>query len=411
MPRPRPPFLRREVTRHGAVVWYVRKGGGQRVRIRAAFGTPAFYAEYQAALSAAPRPVKGGSTAGSIAWLIGRYQETTAWTKLSKATQRQRQNMLAHIIKAAGNRSFTEITGASLEAARDRRSAAQGRKFLDVMRGLFRWAVRAGIAKIDPTVGIPTPAAKTTGFHVWSEDDVAAYEARWPIGTRQRVWFDVLLYTGLRRGDAVKLGRQHVRDGVATLKTEKTGTEVTLPILPVLADTLAAGPCGDLAFIAGESGRPLTKESFGNLFRKACCAAGLQNRSAHGLRKAPPLRSSKRSLVGVGERWQVCTRAVQIAAASRWKRCRSSRTKVAHLKPHLPARCGFQGKKNEGNQRRFSAMAVPARLELATFGFKKPPGPRSRHHHHRRHRDADHRRQRSACRRRRPAILAIARLC
>jgi integrase len=293
MPRPRPPFLRREVNRHGTIVWYVRKGEGQRVRIRAAFGTPAFDAEYQAALNATPRPVKGGTNAGSIAWLIERYQETTAWTKLSRASQRQRQNMLAQVIKAAGNRPFTEITKPSLEAARDRRSAAQGRKFLDVMRGLFRWAVKAGIAKVDPTAGVANPRTeKTAGFHVWSEDDVASYEARWPIGTRQRVWLDVLLYTGLRRGDAVKLGRQHVRDGVATLKTEKTDTEVTLPILPVLAETLATGPCGDLAFISGESGRPLTKESFGNLFRNACRAVGLQNRSAHGLRKAAATRAA-----------------------------------------------------------------------------------------------------------------------
>jgi integrase len=271
----------------------VRRGEGQRVRIRAAFGTSAFDAEYQAGLNATPRPAKGGPTAGSIAWLIERYQETNAWAKLSKATQRQRQNMFAQVIKAAGNRPFTEITRPSLEAARDRRSAAQGRKFLDVMRGLFRWAVKASIAKVDPTIGIANPqAAKTAGFHVSNEDDVAAYEARWPIGARQRVWLDVLLYTGLRRGDAVKLGRQHIREGVATLKTEKTGIEVTLPILPVLAQTLAAGPCGDLAFIAGESGRPLTKESFGNLFRKACRAAGLQNRSAHGLRKAAATRAA-----------------------------------------------------------------------------------------------------------------------
>jgi integrase len=293
MPRPRPPYLRREVTRHGSVVWYVRRGEERRVRIRAAFGTLEFDTEYRAALEATPRPAKGGPGAGSITWLINRYQETCAWTKLSRASQRQRQNMLTQVIKAAGNRPFTDITKASLETARDRRSPAQGRKFLDVMRGLFRWAVKAGIAKIDPTTGVANPPAlKTAGFHVWSEDDVAAYEARWPVGTRQRVWFDVLLYTGLRRGYAVKLGRQHVRDGVATLKTEKTDTEVTLPILPVLAQTLAAGPCGDLAFIAGESGRPLTKESFGNLFRDACHAAGLQNRSAHGLRKAAATRAA-----------------------------------------------------------------------------------------------------------------------
>jgi hypothetical protein len=76
-----------------------------------------------------------------------------------------------------------------------------------------------------------------------------------------------------------------------TLKTEKTDTIVTLPILPVLAETLAAGPCGDLTFIAGESGNPLTKESFGNLFRDACRAAGVPG-SAHGVRKIAATRAA-----------------------------------------------------------------------------------------------------------------------
>src|SRR5262245_65368137 len=52
----------------------------------------------------------------------------------------------------------------------------------------------------------------------------------------------------------------------------------------ILAETLAAGPCGDLTFIVGERGQPLTKESFGNAFREACCAAGVPG-SAHGVRK------------------------------------------------------------------------------------------------------------------------------
>jgi integrase len=102
---------------------------------------------------------------------------------------------------------------------------------------------------------------------------------------------DVLLYTGLRRGDAVRLGRQHVRDEVATLRTEKTDTVVTLPILPVLTETLARGPCGDLTFIAGANGRPLTKETFGNEFREACRAAGVPG-SAHGVRKIAATRAA-----------------------------------------------------------------------------------------------------------------------
>ena len=103
----------------------------------------------------------------------------------------------------------------------------------------------------------------------------------------------MLAYTGLRRGDVVRLGRQHVRDGVATIKTEKSGftVEVSLPILPVLQATLDAGPCGDLAFICGERGEPLTKESFGNMFKDACKAAGVPG-SAHGVRKIAATRAA-----------------------------------------------------------------------------------------------------------------------
>jgi integrase len=119
------------------------------------------------------------------------------------------------------------------------------------------------------------------------------YERRWPIGTRQRVWLDVLLYSGLRRGDAVRYGRQHIRDNIGTIQVQKSGGTVTvsLPILPVLAATLKAGPCGDLTFIVGARGRPLTKESFGNEFRDACREAGVPG-SAHGLRKLGATRAA-----------------------------------------------------------------------------------------------------------------------
>lgn len=208
--------------------------------------------------------------------------------------RRQRENIFVHVLETAGNQPFAKITTATIMAGRDRRADTPfaARHFLDAMRGLFRWALKARMVKVDPTVGVDNPpTTQGDGFPAWTEEHVAAYEARWPIGTRERVWLDVIAYTGLRRGDAVRLGRPHVRNGIVTIKTEKTGTEVTLPILPVLAETLAAGPCGDLTFIAGENGRPLTKESFGNLFRNACRAARVRG-SAHGVRKIAATRAA-----------------------------------------------------------------------------------------------------------------------
>jgi len=71
MPRPRPPHLHREETRHGAVIWYVRKGHGRRIRIKPEYDSLEFWSEYRAALESAPKPSKaakantlaGGSTA------------------------------------------------------------------------------------------------------------------------------------------------------------------------------------------------------------------------------------------------------------------------------------------------------------------------------------------------------------
>lgn len=297
MPRPRPPHLHREVTRHGKTVWYVRVGKAGRVRMRAEQGAPEFDSEYQAAITGSPRPQKGTPVVGTLAWLIERYRETGAWTtKLSAATRRQRENIFLHVLASAGQQPFTGITQQTIAAGRERRAhtPAQARNFLDAMRGLFKWAASAGHVKIDPTVNVKNPPRRRgQGFRPWTEEDMAAYEQRWPIGTRQRVWLDVLAYTGLRRGDVVRIGKQHVRDGVATLKTEKGGftVTVTLPILPALADTLAAGPCGDLTFVAGAKGRPLTKESFGNQFKKACKAAGVPG-SAHGVRKIAATRAA-----------------------------------------------------------------------------------------------------------------------
>jgi integrase len=294
MPRPRPPYLSLERSRHGKAVWYVRRNG-KRIRIRADFGTPEFDADYQAAIAGTPRQTKGPGE-GTLAWLIDRYRDSTAWTGLSAATRRQRENIFLHVIRSAGTQRFAKITAATIVAGRDRRAAtpAQARNFLDAMRGLFRWATDARMFKADPTVGVKNPPRKKgVGFRTWTEDDVDAYERRWPVGTRRRVWLDVLLYTGLRRGDAVRLGRQHVRDGIASLKTEKSGFQVTvtLPILTTLAETLKAGPCGDLTFIAGANGHPLTKETFGNEFREACRLAGVKG-SAHGVRKIAATRAA-----------------------------------------------------------------------------------------------------------------------
>ena len=297
MPRPRPPFLHRETTRHGQVVWTVRRDHGTRVRLRAEYDTAAFWEEYRAALSGvSPASKLTVPQKHTLAWTIERYRHSSAWAELALATRKQRENIYRAVAATAGNERLVDIDEETIREGRERRAGTphSANNFLKAMRGLFAWAVEFKHVEVDPTKGVKLLKGKNddVGFHTWTEIELSRFEARWAVGTRERLAFDILLYTGLRRGDAVTLGRQHIRDGVLTLRTEKTGEEVVLPILAPLARSIEATRTGQLAFLVTERGTPFVKESFGTWFRKACNKAGVRG-SAHGLRKAGATRAAE----------------------------------------------------------------------------------------------------------------------
>lgn len=296
MPRPRPLHLIRQITRHGKTVWYFRRGKGRRIRLKAAYGTEEFWREYQAALQGegVPPPTLR-ACGGTLAWALGLYRESSAWLKLSKATRRQRDNIFLKVLKAGGEKPLTAYSKKVISDSYEKRAAtpAAARNFLEAMRGLMRWAKQRDLIKVDPTAELKAVRPKSDGFPTWTEEEIAKFQAHYKLGTRERVAFDILLYSGLRRGDAVMFGRQHVKDGVGRMTTEKTDERVFIPIEPELAATLEAGPCGDLTFISGANRKPMVKESFGTWFRVVCREIKIE-KSAHGLRKAGATRDAER---------------------------------------------------------------------------------------------------------------------
>jgi integrase len=293
MPRPRPPHVHREVTRHGKVLWYYRVDHGPRIRIKHPLGTPEFDLAYRAIVGGAPLAAPEQKfNAKTLGWLIEQYRHSTAWTESRKqATRALRGPILKAVCESAGKASIAAITPASIEKGMARRTPHSARHFLYTMRALFVWAVKAQHTNTDPTVGLKAIVPAGEGHTPWSEEWCAAFEKRWPLGTRERLAYDVLFYSGLRVGDAVRLGRPHVKNNIATIRTEKTGEIVSIPILPPLQASLAAGPVGELTFIASSRGQPLHKVSFINWFRCACDEAGVPG-TAHGLRKAAATRAA-----------------------------------------------------------------------------------------------------------------------
>jgi integrase len=159
--------------------------------------------------------------------------------------------------------------------------------FLQALRRLMKLAIESGWRKDDPAAGIRNIRNRSEGFRTWAEDDIAAYEAKFPLGSRARLAFALLLYTGQRRGDVVRMGRQYLRNGVLTIQQQKTGEEVAIPMHANLKAAIDALPKDQLTFLLTGKGKPFTPAGFTNWFHECVVEAGLPaGLSAQGLRKA-----------------------------------------------------------------------------------------------------------------------------
>jgi integrase len=157
-----------------------------------------------------------------------------------------------------------------------------------VLSNVMAYAIETGVRADNPFVGLKPYRLGT--YHTWTDAEIALFERRWPLGTRERLAFALLLYTGQRGGDVVRMRRTDIADGrirVAQDKTRKgTTNELLIPIRPALARALQAGPVVGMTHIITDArGKPLRRLT--KIIAVAVRAAGLPRRCvAHGLRKA-----------------------------------------------------------------------------------------------------------------------------
>lgn len=287
MPRPRKPYTHKETTRHGSTVWYFRRGKGKRIRLPGPFGSPEFNAAYDAALTGQPVQQKIAAPKSSLRWLVDQYFESGRFMLLSPETQEMRKRVLLSVCKTGGSLNFRAITADDIQRGKMRREGTPGAamNYVKIMRALFKFAKDSTWISENPAEEIEARMPHTDGFHTWTVAEVEKYQKVHPVGTQARLALDLMLYTGFRRHDAVKLGRQHIRDGLITYRTNKKGVTVEIPLLPPLAKSIEATETADLALLCSTRGKPWAKESFGAWFAEQCIAAGVTGR-AHGLRKA-----------------------------------------------------------------------------------------------------------------------------
>jgi len=252
---------------------------------------------YQRALEQ-HRPAKTGAPArGSIADVVARYIPITLdvnnipdglqicrWADVTLETRR---GILRKYAREHGHKPIASVTTDELTRLLASMPPGAAENLLKAIRGLMKWGVEKGEIKTDPSVGVKLKRRKSGGFHTWTEQEIAQFEFHHPVGSKARLAFALALYTGQRRGDVIRMGRQHIRDGILHLKQRKTGAELAIPVHADLREILEATPSEHLTFIVNAWGKPFTPGAFSNWFREQCDAAGLPKVcSAHGLRKA-----------------------------------------------------------------------------------------------------------------------------
>lgn len=292
-----PPRVHRERNRHGSFVYYYRVLKGPRIRLPD-YGTPDFEAAYKAACAGTPVAFKRGIDpvyTGSLRWMVEQYKQSTHFrNELSPRTQRIRDAVFREMVEKSGKAMIDRITEQHIIDGREKRATAgkghRANTYLKAIKPMFAYARMRGWIEIDPARNVDFVTAKVDGHHTWTIEEVQQFEARHPLGTMANLAMRIMLFTGLRRSDAVHFGRQHVRDGQVHFRPSKTrdssNVTVTFALLPPLAEAIEATKNNELAFITSEHGKPFkTGASFGNWFRDRCIEARVPGR-AHGLRKA-----------------------------------------------------------------------------------------------------------------------------
>lgn len=316
------PYLSPEKDRHGKPRLYVRRNG-RRIRMKLEPGDKGFAKAYDAAVELlalpAPGTLEGRPDAekwarGTFGALAGKYYGSDEFKALDEQSQKTRRSVIDSCLAEPhteddpdpmGNCPVPFITSKKVKRLRDLKVGLPGaannrKKYLSAM---FGWAIEADHMKANPARDVRRKKYASDGFYTWTLSDIMAFENCHAIGTPARLALSILLYLGVRKGDAVKLGARNIHERVVIDPETRLPTTVKVvrftprktryrravesekPLLPILAKIIELSPCGTDTFIETSFGKPFSAKGFGNWFRDRCDDANLPRCTAHGLRK------------------------------------------------------------------------------------------------------------------------------
>jgi integrase len=279
---------------------YFRRGKAKEIALPGEPGSREFMEAYQAALDEHSEPAAKligaqRTEPGTMAALVASYYASAEYKNLAPITRATYRNEIEKIRLRHGTKRVSKLTREHVKKLLSEKADTPGaaNKLLRTLKMLMRFALAMDppLPRDDPTSGLKKLRIPGEGFRAWEDADIAIFEAAHPVGSRARLALALLLFTAQRRSDVIRMGRQHVRGGLISVKQQKTGTALWIPIHRDLQTILDASPAANLTFLVTAGGKPFSAAGFGNWFGDCCREAGMSvGFNAHGLRKAAARR-------------------------------------------------------------------------------------------------------------------------
>ena len=276
---------------------------GHRIRLSRDPHSPEFWTALRQA-----QGIVGPVASDTLDALIDSY--IAAWPtlpeKLSPGTQDLYRRNLNQARKLWGKLPATGLRPAHVQAVMTQLADTPGaaNTFLSAMRSLSAWARLQPDAMIDRSLceGV-RPFRLDGGHRPWSDEQIKVAHEHLTGMVRRGVM--LMLFTGQRGSDAVRLGPTMIDDGGFDLGWKgqvKTGVRPWCPILPELAKEMETWGKRPGPYMVTVSGRPCTRKYFAEQFRWAkeeLAKKGvtvLEGTTLHGLRATAVSRLKRAGL-------------------------------------------------------------------------------------------------------------------
>lgn len=267
-------------TRKGGLLYFERRGW-QSVRIHSEPGTPEFAAEYARILQGAQII----TTKRNFTALVTAYRSSTEFKRLAPRTASDYDKVLDWVIAKLGPLPVAAMRQKDVYAAQGRNAdkVRFANYIVQVLRVLFKFAMKHGWRDDNPAKGVPMLTSGTEGREPWPVKLLDAYRAN--AEGLDLLLFELCIGTGQRIGDVLRMRWADVEDGGIWVRQGKTKARLWIPFTTRLAAILEATPRIGLTIAAwGKHGKPVTYRAAADRIMAVRKIIGAERFDIHSLR-------------------------------------------------------------------------------------------------------------------------------